>query len=251
MSLDSELLEWDSKGIFPQLGENEDHFARRAEQIVSGSNIGRYPEYAQARLRKEAGLNTKIELPNNGDRNAIREVNESISRRFKTDLSWVFICYANMGLGDSIPRGLSFAPMEITLDGQDHYTPPFILINSAVLGKKGTYGHELIHTPLQISGAFDLNYAGWRKYEHRLANEATILKQLKSFISTPIINYQFLRTKSRLRQELGDDAGYVLIRSTYDEALDLYCRYSPKDIICRRAERKELKYMIMKERLKL
>jgi len=256
MTLEKDLTLLDSKGVIPERNETPEKYIDRAVRIIKGSDISDIVAYAQMRLKTEGGFRRRVVFPNSGDKRVIARAVKNIDGRFGCDFSWLTLCYADMGLGDGLPRGYTFATRKSVTDGEVKYEPPLIVVNSAILGKKGTYLHELIHMPLQISGYDDGCYKGWRSYEQRLANEATISRKAISALTiNPKVNFEFAVVKHRLRQAFGSNDGYVLIRTPHEEARDFYFERTlskdPKEVICIRAEKGDTRYQIMKQRLKL
>lgn len=252
MSLDAELMKFDGMGLIPRENETKESYLHRCVKTIMPFPDSDLDKYAREALKDE-GID-EIFLPNDSDRLLIKEASRRVQARFGCDLSWVRVCYADMGLGDGLPRAYSYGCIEFEKEGRLLIVPPLIVVNSAVFGKFATYMHEMVHIPTRCINAPQIAYAGWKKYHERVANEVTLFYQLKSLVEiNPRISFEFLCIKHRLKRTLGHNANYVLIRLSYEEARDFFYerKLNPVELICRNAERGRLKYKIMKERLRL
>ena len=255
MTLDQNVMRLDELGIIPNEFEKPESFIKRGLQILKKYSAESMATYMENRLHNEVGLNRNVYLPNQSDMKKINSVVQEVKKRFCCDYSWLQVGYSEMNTYDGARFGLAFGPSMSRPNGEELWSPPFVLINRFGLGKRGVMVHEFIHMPIQIGNYYPLGYPRDLKYCERIANQATPIRAVLSSIFHPIVTSEHLRVKSKLKNSFGKMAGYVQVRMRYDQVKDLLLEQNrnPAELIKLRAkpERQDLLFQIMAERLGL
>ena len=266
MTLDKELLELDSRGIFPRCGESEDEYVERGWKVVRHSDCNDPLGYVIPLLEFFEWKNVSP-----AERMMVRTAVERVGRRFCCDVHWIDVYYAETDFPvEKSTLGFSLANKWCIEGGIERQIPPFVVLNRrSIVPHMPVLLHEIAHSVRELS---EVNphkgpeYVG--DYEEMVADSAgnlwNWLVHWKLLFSSAMPTYLSARG---IMGSFGDMADYTLIRSPYSDVVNMLKNNNPdsntkihavpaRDYICRMAEKDTrdgpaLRYRIMKERLGL
>jgi len=251
MTLDKEVLECDRFGVFPKPYEKPEEYVDRTRSIISASDVGdKLGKVFKAHVRGAQLCNDIWQFPYDKRRKAV----EKVKKKYDCDLRWVHVFYGDLQY-DPVVYGsiVGYAAPDIKIN--EFHVPRFVVMSIHFQTfAQSNLTHELVHTARnQLRD--EIEYEFTHDLEEKLADEPSLIRRAVSlFRRSPKTNFKAWKYKMRLKA-FGDKAGYVMIRTPVEEMQDFYVDRKvsddPKETICIMAEKGNLRYQIMKEKLRL
>lgn len=251
MPLDQQLLDFDSRGIFPQEGETEQRYTNRANLILETAWLSRYPhilERYKKVFRDQRGC-PDLHPPEFWIQNHINTVIRKFRNRFATDLSWVPVYRGFMGdywhETGSVGATAQLHGRNFGKEGS-----PIVVLSTLIetrWGIRRTLRHEYVHTMRIMAMNLDDIPDDW---EEKIAWYGT--SRFKGWLEEPHLRKEFGVVRRRLRQVFGGMRNYAFIRLPAKTQHGIYVNKVSADrlrtFVCEEAEKGDLRYRIMKEK---
>jgi hypothetical protein len=185
---------------------------------------------------------------------AANEGNEFFQKLYGCNLDWVFVGITDYSPAHEPLFGPAMPPSSEAFclkkaDGQE--VPPFVVIYQDRLETIFYHVfHELHHVVRKTQLGRSISDIKERRMEEAIATSLSPLMQVLDLRIGFGATFAYSRINRKLEKDFGLNAGYVLLRSTYEELCG-YRKGSITKAICQKAEQGSLRHIIMKETLRL